>query len=76
MTAQTPTPSRRRSRGAGLMTSLSRPEAGPAARWRPGDLDPLAEGLLGSFPAARICGERTRATSPASGAIFMRYYAR
>jgi len=37
---------------------LSRPETGPAARWRPGDPDPLAEGLLGSFPARSICGGR------------------
>ena len=28
---------------------LSRPETGPAARWRPSDLDPLAEGLLVGF---------------------------
>ena len=28
---------------------LSRPETGPAARWRPGDLDPLAERLLVGF---------------------------
>jgi hypothetical protein len=46
---------------------LSRPETGPAARWRPGDPDPLAEGLLGSFLARSVCGWQARTISLAAG---------
>jgi len=51
---------------------LSRPETGPAARWRPGDPDPLAEGLLWSFLARSICEWHARAISLAAGGKFMR----